>query len=30
VSVKKKEWLAKWLPSNDPINPEPFETIDYL
>jgi hypothetical protein len=28
--VKKKGWLEKWLPSNDPINPESFGKIDYL
>ncbi|MDI6751879.1 MAG: hypothetical protein QME07_03350 [bacterium] len=25
----KKGWLAKWLPRNESINPEPFERIDY-
>jgi hypothetical protein len=26
----KKRWWTKWLPSNDPINPEPFGKVDYL
>ncbi|MDI6752729.1 MAG: DUF2723 domain-containing protein, partial [bacterium] len=28
--MKKKGWLAKWLPGDEPIRPEPFKRIDYV
>ena len=28
--MKKKGWLAKWLPKDEPIRPEPLTKVDYL